>query len=163
MPGEYPGLRVSPTHEGVAALDLLAWHDKDVRDGRGGWGGDRVLHLHGLQDDQRLTRLDIVACSNANGKDRAGHRGDDGRHGAVLALGLAHRRINGRWRGERRLERAPVQVEQGATPVGRPTYPTERGRIRVGQALVPTKADGHAPRAVESEARSHARGGPVGR
>ena len=63
-----------------ADLDLVAGGGVQRGERAGGGGGDAVLHLHRLQPQQRLPRLDPVARRRALGEadDGAGHGGEQG-------------------------------------------------------------------------------------
>src|SRR5699024_8127805 len=61
-----------------------------VLDDAGGRGAERVLHLHGLDDQDRVTGLDAVAVGGGQGDDGAGHRrGQRAVAGAVVVGGGA--------------------------------------------------------------------------
>src|SRR5690606_37888544 len=58
-------------------LDLLAFARGELGDGAGERRGQRVLHLHRLEDEQALAGRDLVAFGNVDGDDLAGHRRED--------------------------------------------------------------------------------------
>ena len=64
----------------VAAIDLLAHLHAHLRHAAGSDGGHVVLHLHGLQRDERLAGDDPVARGDADGHRAA-------RHGRCVAPG----------------------------------------------------------------------------
>ncbi len=65
----------------LALLDGLADLDLDPPDDAGAVGQDLVLHLHRLEDDQRLAGADWLLGLVGDGDHRAGERGGDELHG----------------------------------------------------------------------------------
>src|SRR5204863_991398 len=60
-----------------AARDTITFPDVDGADGRVERGEQRRLHLHGLQYDERVVRLDCCARVNVDLDHSAGHRRRD--------------------------------------------------------------------------------------
>ena len=78
-----PRLRVDD-HEGVARADLDVRHDAHLAHVAAERGDDRGLHLHRLEDDERLSGLDRVArLDRHRHHDRRGRR----RHQALRVAG----------------------------------------------------------------------------
>jgi hypothetical protein len=64
-------MSASPGGDGLAGLD------EDLLDLARSFGGDRILHLHRLEDDQRAALVDLLAELALDRDDDAGHRGFD--------------------------------------------------------------------------------------
>jgi hypothetical protein len=79
-----------------AGVDAVTGGDVDGGDGAGDRRDDRVLHLHGLDDQQGGARRDVVARVDGDREHRAGHRGGErgpaGELGRVGVPGRARRR-----------------------------------------------------------------------
>src|SRR4029077_3365311 len=77
--------------DGLPLLDHVAFFDEDLPDGARHRGGDRDLHLHGLEDHQRVVLLDLLAdlgddlpqIADQLGLD-LGHRAPPGRKACMV-------------------------------------------------------------------------------
>ena len=73
-PSELIGTALLDDDDDVAAGDGLAGSDLDLGDGARPVGRDGVLHLHRFEDDDGLTRLDLLADLDEHLHDRSLHR-----------------------------------------------------------------------------------------
>src|SRR4029450_11869406 len=75
-----PGSRASALDaaDGGAALDLGADLGLQGGDGAGPVGGQGLLHLHRLQDDDQVAGLDLLAVLDRDLDDHPLHGGDQG-------------------------------------------------------------------------------------
>src|SRR3954452_4105985 len=69
--------------EDAALLHRLALLDADLLDGAGVLGLDGHLHLHRLEDHDRVALVDLIAGLYLDLPDRSGDVGGDIRHGAA--------------------------------------------------------------------------------
>src|SRR6187200_56508 len=72
-------------HEGVALVHRLAFLAEDLLDGAGVLGLDGHLHLHRLEDDDRVALLDLVANLTLDLPHRSRDVGLDLRHASSSA------------------------------------------------------------------------------
>src|SRR5690606_29392209 len=111
---------------------------------------DRLLHLHGLQDHDRVALADAVAVADGDPDDRALHRrgepvAADGRAGAALLLRAALAGLVRRGRAQqpgrdRALEALAADLDDEAGALLRLALGA-RGGLERGQRVVPLGLD----------------------
>jgi hypothetical protein len=62
----------------ASTATLSPWLDADLLDGAVALGAQDVLHLHRLDDGQRLAGLDLLPFGDGERNDEAGHRAAHG-------------------------------------------------------------------------------------
>ena len=78
----------------MACGDLIALGNRKIGDLPRDRGAERVLHLHRFHHDKALTGLDLVALTDQNLRDAAGHGGLD--RARATCPGIARQGIGAR-------------------------------------------------------------------
>ena len=94
-------------HDDLVDGQAVAGCDGDLADHRAFFGLEDVFHLHGLDDGERLARLDRIALVDGDGDDEAGH----GAEQQVRGIGRLLLRHQGREFGDARGIDADVEID----------------------------------------------------